>query len=84
MTQESRIFDDFAKIAGNAAETFASARHEMEALIQAQIEKLMTHMQLVTRDEFNAIQEMAAQAIEENRALKARIERLEDKMVTPE
>lgn len=84
MTQQHRVFEDFAKLAGSAAESFAGAKQEMETLMRAQMEKLLAHMQLVTRDEFDAVHEMATLAIEENKALKARIERLEDKLVTPQ
>lgn len=80
MTNEHKILDDFARLAGSAADTFAGVKQEMDAMVHAQVEKMLTRMQLVTRDEFDAVKAMAARSLEENSQLKARIERLEDRL----
>jgi BMFP domain-containing protein YqiC len=72
-----RILDDLAKTATGAAGVLQSAKQEIEALARARLERLLDKMELVTRDEFEAVKAMAAKAREENAALAARIAALE-------
>ena len=72
-----RILDDLAKTATGAVGVLQSARQEVEALARARLERLLDKMELVTRDEFEAVKEMAAKARAENEALAARIAALE-------
>ena len=72
-----RILDDLAKTATGAVGVLQSARQEVEALARARLERLLDKMELVTRDEFEAVKEMAAKARAENEALSARIAALE-------
>ncbi len=71
MQSRNRLFDDAAKLAGGAIGTLAGMRREIEALVRQQIERFMAGMDLVTRDEFDAVKAMAARAREEQEALEA-------------
>lgn len=76
----SRIFDDFSRLITDAAGLADGARREVETLARSQIERLMAGMDLVSREEFEAVREMAALAREQNEKLEARIAALEAKM----
>lgn len=78
MTQtNNRLFDEFAKLMTDAAGAAQGVRREMETMMRAQGEKLMAGMDLVQREEFEAVKEMAAKARDENAELKERIAKLE-------
>ena len=62
MQSDNRFFDDAAKLAGGAIGTLAGLRREIETLARQQVERLLERMDLVTRDEFEAVKEMAAKA----------------------
>lgn len=78
MTQTSnRIFDDFAKIMTDAAGAADGMKREAESLMRAQAEKFLNGMDIVRREEFEAVKAMAQKAREENDALSARLAALE-------
>ncbi len=77
MQTRNRFFDDAAKLAGGALGTLDGIRREIEALVRHQIERLLNNMDLVSRDEFDAVKAMAAKAREEQEELAARLARLE-------
>ena len=79
MQSDNRFFDDAAKLAGGAIGTLAGLRREVEALARQQVERLLERMDLVTRDEFEAVKEMAAKARAEQDDLAARLDALEAK-----
>lgn len=79
-TWTNRIFDDFAKIMTDAAGAAQGVRKEMETAFHAQADRFLNSMDVVKREEFEAVREMAARARDENDALKARIEALEAKL----
>jgi len=79
-TGTNRIFDDFAKIMTDAAGAAQGVRKEMETAFHAQADRFLNSMDVVKREEFEAVREMAARARDENDALKARIEALEAKL----
>jgi len=84
MTQTTnKLFDDFAKLMTDAAGAAQSARQEFETLARAQMERVTRELDLVQREEFEAVREMAQKAREENEALKARIARLEAALNLP-
>ena len=62
MQTKHRLFDDAAKLAGGAIGTLAGVRREIEALARQQLDRLLDGMELVTRDEFEAVKAMAAAA----------------------
>jgi BMFP domain-containing protein YqiC len=71
------MFDDAARMAGGALGTLASLRREVEAQARQQFERLLAGLDLVTRDEFDAVKEMAAKARAEQEALEKRLAALE-------
>ncbi len=79
MQSDNRFFDDAAKLAGGAIGTLAGLRREIEALARQQVERLLARMDLVTRDEFEAVKEMAAKARAEQEDLTDRLAALEAK-----
>lgn len=79
-TGPNRILDDFAKLMTDAAGAAQGARKEIETAFRAQAERFLNGMDLVKREEFEAVREMAIRARDENDALKARIEALEAKL----
>ena len=73
MQSQNRFFDDLAKLMTNAAGAAQGAAQEIETLVQSRLERVVANMDLVTRDEFEAVKEMAANARAENEDLKAEI-----------
>src|SRR2546428_13952416 len=78
MTQTSnRFFDEVARLMNDAAGVAQGVRREFDTLIRSQAERIIRDLDLVKREEFEAVKEMARLAREENEALKARIEALQ-------
>ncbi|WP_394688284.1 accessory factor UbiK family protein [Hoeflea sp.] len=78
----NRILDELAKLMTDAAGAAQGVRREAETAIQAQLERLINSMDLVKREEFEAVREMAIKAREENDALAARLAVLEEKLAS--
>ncbi|NVO16777.1 MAG: accessory factor UbiK family protein [Rhodoplanes sp.] len=76
----SRFFDEMARLMNDAAGVAQGVRREAETLIKTQAERIMRDMDVVQREEFEAVKEMARLAREENEALMARIVALEAKL----
>lgn len=79
MQTNNRIFDDLSKLMTNAAGMAKGMRDEAETAFRSRMERWFAEMDLVTREEFDAVKAMAQKAREENAALQARIEALEGK-----
>ena len=80
MTQTSnRFFDELARLMNDAAGVAQGVRREFDTLFRSQAERILRDLDVVSREEFEAVKEMARLAREENEALKARIEALERK-----
>lgn len=77
---QNRILDDFAKLFTDAAGVAQGVRREAEGVVTAQLERLMRDMDVVSREEFEAVREMAILARDENEKLAARIAALESKL----
>jgi BMFP domain-containing protein YqiC len=78
MTQTTnRLFDDFAKLMTEAAGAAEGVRRETETVIRAQAEKFLRDMNVVTREDFDAVRDMAQKARQENEALAVRVAELE-------
>ncbi len=83
MTQSTnRFLDEFAKLMTDAAGAAQGVRREVETLVKAQGERVLRDMDLVTREEFDAVKAMAQKAREENDRLAARIAELEGKLAS--
>lgn len=79
MQTRSKVFDDLSQLLTNAAGMAQGVRSEAETAMRSWFERWLADSNLVTREEFDAVREMATRAREENDALKARIEALEAK-----
>jgi len=78
MTQTSnRLFDEFAKVVTDAAGAAQGVKREIETLVRSQTDRMMADMNLVRREEFEAVKEMAEKARTENDALATRLAKLE-------
>lgn len=78
MQTQNRLFDDLARVAGGALGALTGVRDEIEGIIRHRLERTLAEMDLVTRDEFEAVKAMAAEARAENEHLAARIAELEE------
>jgi BMFP domain-containing protein YqiC len=77
MPTRNRMFEDFAKVANGAVSTFVGLKGEVETLVRAQMEKFLATMDVVPRDEFDAVKAMAAKARAEQEKLEQRVAALE-------
>ena len=86
MTDEKRLpnafLDDIAKLAAGAAGLAQGARQEAETLIRSRLDRFASSREWVTREEFDAVREMAILALEENKKLSARIESIEQRVTS--
>jgi BMFP domain-containing protein YqiC len=62
MGERPRFFDDLAGVAGGAISALAGLREEIEALARARIDDTIRHLDLVKREELDAVAELAANA----------------------
>ena len=77
MQTQNRILDDMARMAGGAMRLFSGLRAEIEAAVRHQVQHLLGDMQLVSREEFEAVKAMAAKARTEQEAIERRLAALE-------
>ena len=80
MTQTSnRFFDEIARLMNDAAGAASGVKREVETVVRSQAERILRDLDLVKREKFEAVKDMARLAREENEMLKARIKALEKK-----
>lgn len=77
MQSENRFFDDLAKMLNGVAGTVAGVGREAEAAMRERAKEWVGRMDFVSREEFEAVKQMAATARAETEALKARLDKLE-------
>jgi len=77
MQTDNRFLDDLAKVAGSALGSVSGVKHEVEVRIQQQLEKLLARMNLVPREEFDAMKAVAQAAREAQIRLEGRVAALE-------
>jgi BMFP domain-containing protein YqiC len=77
MQTRNRLLDDIARVANGAAGVATGMREEVEALVQERVERVLARLNLVTREEFEAVKAMAAKARSEQEALEKRVRALE-------
>lgn len=77
MQSENRFFDDLAKMVNGVAGTVAGAGREAESAMRERAKEWIGRMDFVSREEFEAVKQMAAKARAEAEALKARLDKLE-------
>lgn len=81
MTQTSnRLFDEFARLMTDAAGVAQGVRREAETVFRTQVERFIADLDLVKREDFDVVREMASKARTENEALHARIAALEARL----
>jgi BMFP domain-containing protein YqiC len=81
MTQTSnRFFDEIGRLMNDAAGAAQGVKREVDTVLRNQAEKILRDLDIVKREEFEAVKDMARLAREENEALKARIAVLEGKL----
>jgi hypothetical protein len=81
MTQtNNRFFDEIGRLMNDAAGAAQGVKREVDTVVRNQAEKILSDLDIVKREEFEAVKEMAQLAREENEALKARIAALEAKL----
>jgi BMFP domain-containing protein YqiC len=83
MQTDNRILDDLAKVATSALGTLQGVRSEVEDRMREQFERVLANMEIVTREEFDAVRAMATAARTENEELRTRLEALEAKLDKP-
>lgn len=81
-TGSNRILDDFAKLMTDAAGAAQGVRDEVETALRSQAERVLNSMDVVQREEFEAVREMAVKARDENEALSKKLEALEKKLAS--
>ncbi len=77
MTDRPKIFDDLAGVAGGALSALSGLRDEVTALVRARVDETVRRLDLVKREEFEAMAELARRAREQSEALELRVAALE-------
>ncbi len=77
MQTSNRLFDDLARVASGAFNTLSGLREEIETRVRERVERMAADLDLVTREEFDAVRAMAAKARESQEELEAKVTRLE-------
>ena len=77
MQVDNRFLDDLARVANGAVGALSGVREEVEAMVRQRAERLLTDMDLVTREEFEAVKAVAAKVRLEQEALEDRVAPLE-------
>ncbi len=76
----SKFFDELAKLMTSASGAAQGVRKEVDTLVQAQVERILNNLNVVKREEFDVVKDMASKARSENEALEKRIAQLEAKL----
>lgn len=80
MQTSNRVLDDLAKVANGAVSTLVGIKAELDALIRQQLERFVDRLDLVPREEFDAVKAMAAKARAEQEKLERRVAELEGRL----
>ena len=80
MQTQNRFFDDIARVAAGALGTLSGVKTEVETRLREQLERVLAGMDLVSRDEFEAVKAMAAKARSEQEDLARRVAALESRL----
>ncbi len=84
MTDRPKFFDDIAGVAGGALSSLAGLREELGTAVRARVEEAIRRLDLVKRDEFDAMAELATRARAQSEALEERVKALETALVEKE
>ena len=80
MQTKNRLFDDIAKVANSAAGTFAGMKEEIENMVRHRVESILIDMNMVNRDEFNAVKEMVSKSRIQQERLEKNVKQLESRI----
>ena len=80
MQMDNKLVDDLVKMASGAMGAAAGLREEMEAQVRQQLERMLARMDVVTREEFDAVRDMAETARAEQEAMAERLAALEARL----
>ncbi len=80
MSGRAKFFDDLAGVAGGAVSAIAGLREEISALARARVEEMVRRLDLVPREEFEAMADLARRARAQAEALERRVAALEEEM----
>jgi BMFP domain-containing protein YqiC len=83
MQTENRLLDDLARMANGALNTLSGLRDEIESRVRERVERMLADMDMVPREEFEAVKAMAQKARAEQEDLAARLAELERRVVGP-
>jgi BMFP domain-containing protein YqiC len=84
MQTDNRLFDDLARVANGALHTMSGVRDEIETRLRERVERLLTDMDMVPREEFEAIKSVAQKARSEQEKLASKVEALESRIAALE
>ena len=84
MQSQNRILDDLARVAAGAMSTLSGVKSEVESRLREQLERVLAGMDLVSREEFEAVKAMAAKARAEQEDLQKRLAELEARLAARE
>lgn len=76
----SKFFDELAKLMTSATGAAQGVRKEVDGLVQSQVERVLNNMNMVKREEFDVVRDMAEKARQENERLEKRLAELESKL----
>ena len=77
MQTSNRLFDDLARVASGAFNTLSGLREEIETRVRERVERMASDLDLVNREDFDAVRAMAAKARAGQDELEARVTKLE-------
>ncbi len=78
----SRFFDEIAKLMSSASGAAQGVRKEVDTMVQNQVERVLNNLNVVKREEFDVVRDMAEKARLENEKLSQRVAELEKKLAT--
>jgi BMFP domain-containing protein YqiC len=84
MSDRPRFFEDLAGVAGGAISALAGLREEVEAVVRARVDETIRKLELVRREELEAVTELAANARAGQEAAEARLKVLEARVAALE
>ena len=83
MQTQNPFLDDLARMAQGVVGGLRGLKHEIDTRLREQLERVLSRMDLVSREEFEVVKAMAAKARDEQEAMAARLAALEAKLATP-
>ena len=83
MQTQDPFLDDLARMAQGVVGGLSGLKHEIDTRLREQLERVLSRMDLVSREEFEVVKAMAAKARDEQEAMAARLVALEAKLATP-